>query len=867
MFEYYEGGIVCTQPYVVQYGIADLKEPTLTSHDFSGGNTVLPFEDLPITWTGSENAVYTLTLLRGSGSSQTTMWQQENIETNSITIPKEKLIPKDLDYTIRIKAVSVATGETLSAVSGTFRIDKTGFEMQTPVVTAPTAIEGLEYTGASQRLVQPGSTTGGELQYAVETSWGSTPDPWSTEIPEATDEGTWYVFYRVVGDEMYYNVPQNYVAVKIEPRSIADATVTLENAELPYTGREQTFTVASVLLGDTVLTEGVDYDVWLNKRKTAGTYELWVDGKGHYGGRATAEFTIRGLDIVATVQSVTVTYDGGEHGIDVAVTEPANATVLYMNEEGKYQLGTCPKIRDVGTLEVGYQISANNYNTITGTATVTILKNDAMVLEKPKALANLTEKGFSQDLIEKGTPMTGCRMEYALGNNPDTAPESGWSIDIPKGTDTGIYYVWYKATGYPNYNDSAAGYVTATIQPKEQQGTGTQEQGQEQQGTRTQEQGQEQQGTGTQEQGQEQQGTGTQEQGQEQQGTGTQEQNPEGTESGNTESGQPSAKGWVKTENGWEYIKEDGTKAVDWLLIDGEYYCFNENGVMRTGWYEENGFTYYLKESGKMATGDVEIDGKIYRFNEGGAYTGETSASTEPKGTEPGNAEPADPEVRGWVHTDAGWVFVMNDGRKATGWLAYGNDWYYMNVDGIMQTGWISDGGIWYYMKDSGAMAIGWINDGGTWYYMKSSGAMATGWINDGGTWYYMKPSGAMATGWISDGGTWYYMRSSGAMATGWQLDGWTWYYFDGNGAMATGWRSIGGSWYYFRNSGAMATGWFEDQEAEAKLPADQKRAIWYWFDDNGAMATGWKEIDGRWEMFADNGEWLYSWDEEGGNG
>ena len=327
--------------------------------------------------------------------------------------------------------------------------------------------------------------------------------------------------------------------------------------------------------------------------------------------------------------------------------------------------------------------------------------------------------------------------------------------------------------------------------------------------------------------------------------------------------------GWSETDAGWVYVKEDGTKATDWLQIDGEYYCFDENGVMRTGWYEENGFTYYLEENGKMATGDVEINGKTYRFNEGGACTGEA----------PTNNEPGNPQGCGWVNTDAGWVYVKENGTKATGWLADGGDWYYMNADGIMQTGWVSDGGAWYYMKPGGTMATGWVSDGGAWYYMKSSGAMATGWVSDGGAWYYMKSSGAMATGWIydgawyymqssgamatgwvSDGGAWYYMQSSGAMATGWQRDGWKWYYFNNSGAMVTGWRSVGGTWYYFRDSGAMATGWFEDKDAEAQLPAGQQRALWYWFDDNGAMATGWKEIDGRWEMFSDSGEWLYTW-------
>ena len=51
-----------------------------------------------------------------------------------------------------------------------------------------------------------------------------------------------------------------------------------------------------------------------------------------------------------------------------------------------------------------------------------------------------------------------------------------------------------------------------------------------------------------------------------------------------------------------------------------------------------------------------------------------------------------------------------------------------------------------------------------------------------------------------------------------------------------------------------MITGWYEDKTSNDS-------SVWYWFDNNGAMATGWKQINGQWEMFADSGAWLYTWD------
>lgn len=43
-------------------------------------------------------------------------------------------------------------------------------------------------------------------------------------------------------------------------------------------------------------------------------------------------------------------------------------------------------------------------------------------------------------------------------------------------------------------------------------------------------------------------------------------------------------------------------------------------------------------------------------------------------------------------------------------------------------------------------------------------------------------------------------------------------------------------------------TGWIKNDNA------------WCYFDDSGAMATGLNEINGKWEMFSDNGVWLYTW-------
>ena len=276
--------------------------------------------------------------------------------------------------------------------------------------------------------------------------------------------------------------------------------------------------------------------------------------------------------------------------------------------------------------------------------------------------------------------------------------------------------------------------------------------------------------------------------------------------------------GWVCQGNTWYYGDENGYALIGLHNIDGIPYCFNEQGELATGWIKANDKWYYADHSGIAAH-------------------------------------------NGWQQINGIWYYFYADGEMATGWRNDGGTYYYMKSDGSMLTGWVKDKGKWYYLDDNGALKTGWLNDSGNWYYLLSDGQLATGWICEGGVYYYMDKNGLMLTGWIEAGGKWYYMNESGVMQTGWLKSGNSWYYLRSGGELASGWEQIGGQWYYFKKSGAMASNeWIEDKEAEAELPAAQKRALWYWFDGSGKMAAGWKEINGQWEMFSDSGEWLYTW-------
>ena len=246
---------------------------------------------------------------------------------------------------------------------------------------------------------------------------------------------------------------------------------------------------------------------------------------------------------------------------------------------------------------------------------------------------------------------------------------------------------------------------------------------------------------------------------------------------------------WLQDENGWWYQLPDGTYPKNSMLpINDVYYCFDENGYMKTGWHDSKGYIngtettmwHYFTPSGAAANGWYEVDGAWYYFGTGGTM------------------------ITGWIMRYGKWYYLRPSGEMVTGWEKVGDTWYYMDENGVMQTGWVQDGKTWYYMRESGAMATGWVWDNGTWYFMDENGAMVTGWVDDDGTWYYMDSTGAMFMGWVQSGSAWYYMKTTGEMATGWVQDNGTWYFMDKNGAMiANTSRKINGTTYNFNASGA----------------------------------------------------------------
>ncbi len=199
----------------------------------------------------------------------------------------------------------------------------------------------------------------------------------------------------------------------------------------------------------------------------AGTYYVWYKAAGtgdcedSEPGCCTAE--IRKASMTVTAEGYTGIYDGQSHGIAVTVTDPAGGTaVKYGTSEESCSLDASPTLTDAGTLTVYYRVTAANYTDYTGSAAVTIGQAGASVQTPPAAAAGLICDGSAHELVTAGTA-SGGEMQYAPGTDGTTAPAAGWSTAIPKGTEAGTYYIWYKVVGDKNHLDSEPAFVTAVI--------------------------------------------------------------------------------------------------------------------------------------------------------------------------------------------------------------------------------------------------------------------------------------------------------------------------------------------------------------------------------------------------------------------
>jgi len=376
---------------------------------------------------------------------------------------------------------------------------------------APRAAKGLVYNGKSQDLLISGTAKNGKIYYAfgkddktapafdgaygeVTNSDNNGSRTWNTHWPQATNAGTYYVWYMVKGDEGYTDIAPKCITCEI--RSVESAnkdTKTVKGTVRDIT--EDLF--RNIGKAKTKKQVKTSVEVYTNNYNGDAKFDIEVGGKKLSQQKTGDTFEVTQedklkIDIPASVdadKNVQLFYSKRD-GVTSAVTP----IIKKVNEDGslhaEYEMPgydsrlvirlnknvpqDTKKTADETTNQTANQTSNQSAKQIEQMATVELKK---IAYEAPKANKGLISNGKAQALIKVGSAKGG-KMYYALGKSSETAPEfdglsdksdKTWDIGAPKASEPGKYYVWYMVKGDEGYEDVEPSFVEVEIGKSVQQ--------------------------------------------------------------------------------------------------------------------------------------------------------------------------------------------------------------------------------------------------------------------------------------------------------------------------------------------------------------------------------------------------------------
>ncbi len=163
------------------------------------------------------------------------------------------------------------------------------------------------------------------------------------------------------------------------------------------------------------------------------------------------------IGILADITGFEGDYDGQAHGITVDVKNPVNgAVVKYGLSADTYNLTESPEITNVSDspLTVYYQITAPDYESVTGSETVIINEATPSLTVAPTAKTGLKYTGTEQVLVNAGFAKGGTLYYAVTDRDAYSAEPDSYKPSLPKALNAGQYYVWYKVVGDENYKNT-----------------------------------------------------------------------------------------------------------------------------------------------------------------------------------------------------------------------------------------------------------------------------------------------------------------------------------------------------------------------------------------------------------------------------
>ncbi len=197
----------------------------------------------------------------------------------------------------------------------------------------------------------------------VSIRYGTSPDACTAEDIAYTNAGTYTIYYRATAPN--HQDVNGSLTMRIRPRDIGEAVITLEADKLMYNAIEQTVVIQGVEVDGLTLTAGKDYTVTSGDRGTdvtPGGYSLCITAAGNFTGTAVQswEITRYTANRITEILAPGWTYNDESHPAHSA-TAIFGTPVLSYSDDG-VNFGPLPENPHAGTWKVMASVPAtDNY--------------------------------------------------------------------------------------------------------------------------------------------------------------------------------------------------------------------------------------------------------------------------------------------------------------------------------------------------------------------------------------------------------------------------------------------------------------------------------------------------------------------------
>ena len=278
-------------------------------------------------------------------------------------------------YTVYYKV----EGSTNYNPVGPYSFNVTIAKANATYINTPTAKTNLVYNTSSQALITAGTSTGGTVLYSLDGT------NYSSNVPEATNAGTYTVYYKIQGDSNYNGVDAQSFNVTIA-KATPSYTAPIAKSGLIYNESDQEL----VTIGSSNIVyslDNVNYSSSVPTAKDAGTYTVYykVNETDNYVGVGPFSFDVEIAKADATYINVPSPILGLHYTAEsqnlISPGSSKGGTVLYSLDGTNYSTSIPEKIL-VGIYTVFYKIEGDsNYNGVEPSSfEVAISANDKSAL-------------------------------------------------------------------------------------------------------------------------------------------------------------------------------------------------------------------------------------------------------------------------------------------------------------------------------------------------------------------------------------------------------------------------------------------------------------------------------------------------------